>query len=87
MQVQGILGIENSVVAALYHAGASALADEPLGYQGDFQLRVPLIGVEGTEETRTATTEDKYVYFEVLHPAELPKISPGRWPSAAAART
>src|SRR5690348_10372543 len=52
--LEGILGVENAVVAALYHSGAAALAEQALYDDHDAQPGVDLLRVHGGQQTGTA---------------------------------
>jgi hypothetical protein len=62
-----IAGGERDVVAALDHARAAALPQEPLDRDRDVELRVRLVGVQRGEEAGAAGTEDQEVSRDFLH--------------------
>ncbi len=64
--VEGVGGIEDAVVAALDHAGATRLADETFHGDDDAGLRVGGGYVERSEHAGAAGAEDQDVAGEVI---------------------
>ena len=68
-----VAGRERHVVAALDHAGAAALAEQPLDRDGDAQIGGGLLGVERGEEPGAAGAEDQDVGLDA---GRLHRVAP-----------
>jgi len=64
-----VAGGERDVVAALDHARAAALPQEPLDRDRDVELRVRGVRVQGGEEAGAAGTEDEEIGPDFPHTA------------------
>ena len=64
MKIEGIFGVQDGVVPALDHAGATALANQPFGRHGDAQAGVRAACVEGGHPTRAAAAQNENVDFQ-----------------------
>ncbi len=61
MSLQGISGIEHRIVAALYHAGAPALAKQSLDRDDDLQCGRAFTRVQRREHAGAARSDDQQV--------------------------
>ena len=66
MALERIGGIEHRVVAALHHARASTLAEQPLDHYRDVEIGRMLLRMQRRHQPRAACTEDENVRVEGL---------------------
>src|SRR5690606_33419037 len=67
--LDGVARGERDVVAALDHAGATALAEQALDRDGDRKRWIGLVGMQGGEEPCAARAEDQDVGIAALDSA------------------
>jgi len=66
VQVEGIFGVEDGVIASLYHSGAPALPDQPFCGHDDAQVLIGSPGVEGCQQSRATAADNQDVCFQSL---------------------
>ena len=57
---------QNNVVTTLNHSGTARLADQPLGCHSDAVGRIAVVGMNCSEQTGTAGSENQYFCIESL---------------------
>ena len=59
--------MQRDVVAALHHARAAGLAEQPLGRDRDVEMRVGLMRMQRREQPGAAGAEDQNVGLQMVH--------------------
>ena len=80
MPLEGILWIQDRVIAALHHTSAAALANLTLGDDHDIQVGVFSVGVQGRHQPGTAAADYQNIRVQLFPHACLGRASGGTAP-------